>query len=157
MKIGASAKGLSWTFILYASGWLDFTRVWSMVSPIYITPLSISIVVSPVSGLFYAVAAWTVGTNFMVSHASVYGATFYSFSVKFMTMQLKPQTIVSACESSSIILYTTDPRPWVDTFLFSYLKLEILRLVSEWILAMLHNPLFFPVVRIGVMNRKLTK
>ena len=37
MKIGASAKGLSWTFIPYARSWLGLIRVWSMVSPIHIS------------------------------------------------------------------------------------------------------------------------
>ena len=75
-----------------------------MVSLIYVAPLRISIVVSPVSGLLYAVTPWTIGTAFMVLYASVYGATSHYLPVKCMMMQLKPQKIVSACESSSIVL-----------------------------------------------------
>ena len=157
MKIGASTKGLSCNVIPYAHSWLGFTRVWSMVSHIQIDSLRIRIVVYPVSGFLYAVSAWTIGTSFMVSYLSVCGAKSHSLPIKCMTMQLEPQNIESACESRSIVMYTTDTRPWASTFLFPYLNPEILRLVVEWILAMLRNPLFFPVVRLGVMNRQLTK
>ena len=56
MKIGASAKGLSCNVIPYARNWLGFTSVQSMIAPIQIDLLRIRIVVSPVSGLTYAVA-----------------------------------------------------------------------------------------------------
>ena len=80
-KIRDSAKGLSWTIIPYACNWLGFTRVWSMVSPIQIALLRIRIVVSPVSLLSYTEADWTIGTAFMVSYASVYGATSHYLPV----------------------------------------------------------------------------
>ena len=44
-------------------------------SPIYISLLKIKIVLSPVSGLLYDVAACTIGTVFMVSYASFHGVT----------------------------------------------------------------------------------
>ena len=56
-KIGDYAKGPSWNVILFAHGWLGFTRVCYMVSPIQIYSLRIRILVSPVSGFLYAVAA----------------------------------------------------------------------------------------------------
>ena len=77
-KIGAYAKGLSWTVIPYARSWLGFTIVWSMVSPIYIALLRIRIVVSPLSVLFYAVSTRTIVTAFMVLYASLYGATSHT-------------------------------------------------------------------------------
>ena len=128
MKIGASAKGLSWTVIPYASNWLVFTRVWYMVAPIYIALLRIRIVVSPVSGLFYAVDDWTMGTVFMVSYTSVYVTTSHYLPLKYMTMQLEPQTRLPAYESRYIVLRTTYPWTWDNTFLFPDWKPEILLL-----------------------------
>ena len=55
-KIEAYAKVLYWTVISYARNWLGFTSVQSMIAPIQIDLLRIRIVVSPVSGLTYAVA-----------------------------------------------------------------------------------------------------
>ena len=115
------------------------------------------IVVSPVSGLSNTVAAWTILTDFMVFYAPVYGATSHYLPVKWMTMQLDPQTIMSICKSSYILLYTTDPQTRADTFFFPYWKLEILRLSVEWILEILRNPLLFSVVHLIVMVRQLTK
>ena len=99
MKIGASARGLHWNVIPYAWNWLGFTRVLSMVALVQISLLRIRIMVSPVLGLWYDVASWTTGTDFIFSYASVYGAMSHPFPVKYMTMQLDPQKIVSACES----------------------------------------------------------
>ena len=157
MKIVASEKGLSSTIISYAHSWLVFNRVWYIISPIQIDLLSIRIVVSPVSGLLYAVFAWTIGPAFIVSYTSVYGATSHSLTVKSTTMQLEPQTVASACESRSILLYKTDTQHWANTFLLPAWKREILRLSIEWILAMLHNIIFFSMVRLVVMNMHLTK
>ena len=53
-----------------------------MVSPIQIAFLRISIVVSCVSLLFYTVDVSTIGTEFMVSYVSVYGAMSYFFARK---------------------------------------------------------------------------
>ena len=91
-----------------------------MVSHIQISSLRIKIVVSPVSGLLYAVADLTIGTAFMVFYASVYGATSNYLPVKCMTMQLEPQKIMPVCKSISIVIYTTDPYTWTVTFLFPY-------------------------------------
>ena len=57
MEIGASAKGLSSNIIPYARNEFFSVRVRSMVAPIHITSLRIRIVVSPASGLMYAVYA----------------------------------------------------------------------------------------------------
>ena len=103
-KIGDYTKWLSWNVIPYARIWLGFTRVLSMVSPIHISLLSIRIMVSYVSELAYSVGVWTIGTAFMISYSSVYGATSHSLPVKCMTMQLDPQTIEFACDSISIVL-----------------------------------------------------
>ena len=92
-KIGASSKGLYLTVIPYARSWLGFTRLWSVVSHIQISLLRISIVLSPVSWFPYAVAAWTIGTAFMVFYASVYGVTSHSLPVKCTTMQLELQKL----------------------------------------------------------------
>ena len=104
VNVGDSAKGFSWTVIPYERSWLGFTRVWYMVLPIQIASLRIRIVVYPGSVLSYDVAAWIIDIDCMVLYASVYGVTSHYFPVKCMTMQLDPQTIVSACESSFIVL-----------------------------------------------------
>ena len=104
MKIGDSEKGLSWTLVPYARNWLGFTRVWSVASRIHIALLGMRIVVSPVLGLLYTVAAWNINTAFIVSCASVYGATSHSYPVKCIMMKLETQTIVSKCESRYIMI-----------------------------------------------------
>ena len=88
------------------------------ISPIHIALLRISILVYPVSVLLYDVASWTIGTDFMVSYVSVYGAMSHYLPEKCMTMQLDPQKRVRVriqlhCDidhlSSALVQYIPPP------------------------------------------------
>ena len=50
------------------------------------------------------VSAVIIGMFFMGSYVSEKGATSYDLSVKCMTAQFLPATVVSACKSSSVLL-----------------------------------------------------